>query len=199
PYEGVQLIYYGNQENIEYDFVVAPGVDPRVIKIDFDGVDTIEVVQQGDMLLNSNGTIVRQLKPTIYQEIDGVRKIIQGGYTLNSRHQIGFQVGAYDKTKPLIIDPVLIFSSYLGGSGEDEIDAVTTDAAGNTYVVGTTDSLNFPTTPGGLQTTPNTVKDVFVTKFAPNGQTVLYSTYLGGNLDDQGYGIAVDSQGNAYV
>src|SRR5262249_50017964 len=104
-----------------------------------------------------------------------------------------------DKTKPLIIDPVLIFSSYLGGSGEDEIDAVTTDAAGNTYVVGTTDSLNFPTTPGGLQTTPNTVKDVFVTKFAPNGQTVLYSTYLGGNLDDQGYGIAVDSQGNAYV
>jgi len=198
-YPGIDLVYYGNNQQLEYDFVVAAGADPHAIALDMRGADKLQIDAHGDLLLTIGGGQLRQLKPSIYQETAGGRSAISGRYILTGKHQIGFEVGPYDHRKPLVIDPVLVYSTYLGGSGADEGAAIAADVEGNAYVVGTTDSLNFPTTTGAYQTTPSAGKDVFLTKLAPNGTSVIYSTYLGGSLDDYGYGVAVDSAGNAYL
>jgi Beta-propeller repeat len=198
-YPGIDLVYHGNQRQVEYDFIVAPGSDPSSIMVEMASADTLEIDAQGDLLLNIGGILLRQVRPTIYQEIEGSRKPISGGYKLINRRQLGFQIGPYDHDKPLIIDPVLVYSTYVGGSGADESAAITTDAEGNAYVVGTTDSDNFPSGTEAYQSIGSGGKEVFVTKLKPNGTGVVYSTYLGGGLDDNGYGIAIDSAGNAYV
>lgn len=198
-YPGVDLVYYGNQQQLEYDFVVAPGTDPHVIALETAGADKIEIDRQGDLLLSIKGGQLRQRKPLIYQEVDGVRKFVTGRYILRNQHQVGFQVDAYDHEKPLVIDPVLVYSTYLAGSGSNEGTSIAVDPAGNAYVTGVTDSLSFPTTTGAFKTNQSGGRDVFVTKINAAGSTLSYSTYLGGSLDDEGYGIAVDTAGNAYV
>jgi len=198
-YPDIDLIYRGTEDNLDYDFVVAPRANPNLITHELAGINGLEIDPQGDLLLKIGDARLRQLKPFIYQEVNGERRPIPGGYVLKGKNRFGFQVGPYDHNKPLVIDPVLVFSTYLGGLGADVAAAVTTDFEGNAYVVGTTDSLNFPTSVGAYQATRSAGKDVFVTKLKPNGTGVVYSTYIGGSLDDYGYKIAVDGAGNAYV
>ena len=198
-YPGIDLLYYGNQRQLEYDFVVQPGADPRRILLGFQGADTLEVDAQGDLVLHTATGVIRQRKPLIYQEVDGVRKEIAGSYVVQGARQVGFQVAAYDKSRPLVIDPVLFYSTYLGGSGHEESGGIAVDTSGNSYVTGRTQSLNFPTTSGALQTANAGGGDAFVTKLNPTGSGLVYSTYLGGTGGDAGNGIAIDVAGNAYV
>ena len=198
-YPGITVVFYGEQNSLEYDFLVDPGIDTDVIAFGLSGANSLEIAATGDLLVNVSGKILRQLKPFIYQTIKGVRKQIEGGYTLKNNNQVGFWVGKYDKSKPLVIDPVLVFSTYLGGSSADEAAGTAVDPEGNIYVVGTTDSLNFPSSAGVVQSTLNSGKDVFVTKLKPNGRDVVYSTYIGGSLDDYGASIAVDNDGSVYI
>src|SRR5213596_1682462 len=200
-YPGIDLIYYGNQRQLEYDFVVSPGADPRRIRLGFHGADKLEVDAQGDLVLHTATGVIRQRKPVVYQEVEGTRREIAGGYVLEGARRVGFRVTAYDARRPLVIDPALFYSTYLGGSDSDEGFAIAVDTAGNAYVTGLTFSKNFPTTPGAFQPTPDPLagNNAFVTKLNPTGSALVYSTYLGGNNDDQGLGIAVDAAGNAYV
>jgi hypothetical protein len=212
-YPGIDLIYYGNQRQLEYDFVVAPGADPQQIKLAFQGAEDVKIDGQGDLILQVNGGEVRLFKPNVYQNINGKKQIIAGRYILQPSQnderltnnvgpgiQIGFQVAAYDASRPLIIDPMLFYSSYLGGNGDDEAFGIAVDIAGNAYVTGLTTSTNFPTTLGAFQTAfGGGPYDVFVTKLNPTGSGLFYSTYLGGGGDDRARGIAVDAADNAYV
>src|SRR5438876_73683 len=202
-YPRIDLLYYGNQRQLEYDLVVRPGADPTRIVLDIQGADRLQVDAQGALVLQTTVGPIRQRKPVIYQELDGVRKDIPGGYVLKGEHQVGFKVAAYDASQALVIDPVLSYSTYLGGSGEDRDPAIAVDAAGNAYVTGHTESRNFPTTTGAFQTgfgggaMSSGQGDAFVTKLNPAGSALVYSTYLGGSGPDDGKGIAVDAAGNA--
>jgi hypothetical protein len=200
-YPGVDLIYYGTHRHLEYDVVVRAGADPNRIVLGFQGADRLEVDAQGDLVLRTAAGAIRQRKPVIYQEVGGVRKEIPGGYVLTGEHQVGFKVAAYDTSQPLVIDPALFYSTYLGGTGGDTGAAIAVDAAGNAYVTGVTDSSDFPTTTGAFQTTfsGGINGDAYVTTLNPAGSAVVYSTYLGGSGDENGVGIAVDAAGNAYV
>jgi hypothetical protein len=212
-YPGIDLVYYGNQSQLEYDFIVAPGADPRRIAFDVRGAKRIRRDEHGDLVLKmkrGEGEI-RWHKPVVYQEKDGTRREIAGHYAIANKNHVGFEVGKYDAGRPLYIDP-LIYSTYLGGSGSDQDrsdeDAgygIAADSAGNAYISGFTNSIDFPTTPGAFQTFCNDGSgcinhpDAFVAKINPTGSALVYSTYLGGSDADYGYGIAVDSSGNAYV
>src|SRR2546425_915295 len=202
-YPSIDLVYYGNQRQLEYDLVVAAGADPSRIVLGFEGADRVEVDTEGDLILHTWLGEIHQRKPAVYQEVAGARHEISGGYVLLDSHTVGFQVGAYDDSQPLIIDPTLFYSTYLGGSADDIGLGIAVDAAGNAYVVGDTDSANFPVTAGAFQTTLNGSADAFVTKLNSTGSVLLYSTYLGGSGSDgtAGFGgnIAVDPLTNAYV
>ena len=196
-YSGVDLVYYGNQAALEYDFVVAPGSSPDAIRLTFDGADAIDVDTAGDLVLRTPGGEVRLQRPALYQDTDGVRRQVEGRYVIREG-AVGFEVGDYDSSSPLIIDPVLLYSSFLGGSQADNGTDVALDAAGNIYLTGSTSSLNFPVA-NAIQPMKAGGSDAFVTKLNPSGTTLLYSTYFGNNGNDAGLGIAVDSGGNAYV
>ncbi len=200
-YPGVDLVYYGNQRQLEYDPVVGPGADPAAIALSFDGVERLRIDAQGDLVLDTADGEIRQHKPLVYQEVDDVRREIPGAYVLSGERQVGFEVAAYDSSQPLIIDPVLAYSTYLGGSDGDRGEDIAVDSSGNAYVTGRTFSTDFPTVnpfQAALGGTSGDV-DVFVTKLNAAGNTVVYSTYLGGSDEDFGPDIAVDSSGNAYV
>jgi hypothetical protein len=197
-YPGIDLVYYGNQRQLEYDFVVAPGADPARIRLGFDGAQKIHVDAQGGLVVQTGSGAVRWQKPVVYQETNGVRKTIEGKYLLRRGHQVSFEVAAYDSTKPLIIDPTLVYSTYLGGSGSEIGVGIAVDSLGNAYVTGNTTSSNFPTAVA-LQPATGGGRDAFVTKLNAAGTTLLYSTYLGGSDSDQGNSIAVDSTDNVYV
>jgi hypothetical protein len=194
-YPGIDMVYYGNQRQLEYDFVIAPGANPEVIQIAFAGVQNFEITRMGDLLLHTAMEDIRQRKPVAYQETDGVREQISVDYVPNGAGRVGFQVGAYDPARPLIIDPVLSYSTYLGGSGFDQGYAIAVDSLGNAYVTGQTAAIDFPTTPGAFQTNYGG-GDAFVAKLDPAGTSLIYSTYL---HSASGNGIAVDFAGNAYV
>ena len=196
---GVNVVYYGNQRQLEYDFIVAPGADPRAIKLAFEGADEVAVNAQGELVLQVAGGAVAMHKPVVYQQVNGARQAVAGGYIVEGT-QARFALGEYDASLPLVIDPVLSYSTYLGGSLIDRGLAITVDAAGSAYVTGLTNSTNFPTS-NALNGTINTTtgSDVFITKLNPAGSALVYSTYLGGGSNDEGRGIAVDAQGNAYV
>jgi hypothetical protein len=205
-YPGIDLLYYGNQRQLEYDFVVAPGADPEKIVLGFQGADRLEIDAQGDLVLHIAERAIRQHKPVIYQEVNGFQRQIDGGYVLKGAEQVGFRVAAYDRSRPLIIDPlVLSYSTYLGGNSTDIGVRIAVDSEGNAYIAGETGSSNFPTTAGAFQITyggtggPFSTGDAFVTKLNPTGSALVYSTYLGGGLRDNASAIAVDVDGNAYV
>lgn len=198
-YPGISLVYYGNQRQLEYDFVLSPGADPRTIRLAFEGAEKIGVDPAGDLVLQTAAGEVRQRKPVIYQETNGARKVVEGRYVMEGKRRVGFRVASYDKTKPLVIDPVLGFATYLGGSDGDEANGVAIDAAGNIYVTGITQSANFPVTGNAVQRVRRGARSVFVTKLGDSGRTLIYSTYIGGNGNDRGQAIAVDAAGNAYV
>lgn len=214
-YPGVDLIYYGNQQQLEYDFVVTPGVDPKLIQFTLEGADNLKVNSEGDLIVQVAGEDIYLLKPQVYQEINGTKQVIPARYVFldlegpDSRRGVpnnqsptilGFQIDSYDTQKLLLIDPVLTYSTYLGGSNEDFSRGIAIDSKGNAYVIGNTFSLDFPTV-NPIQSSKGDFFDTdsFVAKIDPTGSTLIYVTYLGGSHNDFGRGIAVDPGGNAYI
>ena len=200
-YPGIDLAYYGNQRQLEYDFVVSPGADPQSIRLAFDGDEKQRIDDHGDLALEAKGGEIRMHRPVVFQQIDGSRRNIAANFVLRSGREVGFEIARYDATKPLIIDPVLSYSTYLGGSSGDLGYGIAVDSSGNAYVTGGTTSVDFPTA-NAFQSAlggPSIVGHAFVTKLNAAGSAVVYSTYLGGSGGEFGYGIAVDSSGNAYV
>jgi hypothetical protein len=209
-YPGVDLVYYGNQRQLEYDFVVAPGASPKPIRLEFAGAKKLDLTNNGDLTVSAANGEIAFHKPVVYQVKDGVRQPIDGQFAMLSKNTIGFTLGRYDHSKPLVIDPVLSYSTYLGGTLADAAYGIAADSSGNAYVVGTTFSTNFPVTAGAFQSANNEpvgFQCAFVTKLNPTGTALVYSTYLGGSgnpgnhaiYGDVGVGIAVDSAGDAYV
>lgn len=194
-YPGIDLVYYGSRHQLEYDFIVAPGSNPEAIQMTFGGIQDFEINRMGDLILHTAQGDIRQSKPVAYQEVNGVKQEVLAGYIPNGVGRVGFQLGTYDPTRPLIIDPVLVYSTYLGGSGFDQGYAIAVDSSGSAYVTGKTVATDFPTTAGAFQTRYGG-GDAFVAKLNPAGTALVYSTYLNGGA---GNGIAVDSAGNAYV
>ncbi len=206
-YPGIDLIYHGNQRLLEYDFVVAPGADPRAIDLRFEGARKLSVNAEGSLAIGLGASEVIEHAPVVYQEIGGVRKTLAGRYVLRGRGRVGFRVGDYDRSRVLVIDPTLEYSTYLGGSrGYHDVGwAIAVDAYGCAYITGDAESTDFPTTPGAFQTNwpggggPSFPVHAFVTKLNATGSALVYSTYLGGSNAERGLGIAVDGSGNAYV
>jgi uncharacterized repeat protein (TIGR01451 family) len=206
-YPGIDLVYHGSHQQLEYDFIVAPGADPRQIRLGLKGAKKLELTPEGDLLLSTSGEPVRLRKPVIYQEFGGKRKPIDGSFVLAAKDTVKFRVGEYDASQPLIIDPVLAYSTLVGGNGFDEALGIAVDSLGSAYITGLTDSTSFATA-GAFQTTLNTCgnppstfpcEEAFVAKLNPAGNGLVYVTYLGGTGFSQGSGIAVFSGGNAYV
>lgn len=150
-YPGVDLIYYGNQRQLEYDLVVAPGADPERITLEFEGVSQAKLDRSGNLLMRTEAGEMRWDSPIAYQEVNGARKPVQCTYVRRQKGELRFAVGAYDKSKALIIDPVLEYSTYLGGSNVDGGSSIAVDREGNVYVTGSTTSIDFPTTEGAFQ------------------------------------------------
>jgi uncharacterized repeat protein (TIGR01451 family) len=195
-YPGIDLIFHGGQGQLEFDFVVHPGADPGGIRLAIDGATNARVGDGGDLLLDVGGDKLTFARPVIYEERDGLRRKVEGGYRI-ADGEVGFTVGAHDRRSRLVIDPVISFSTFLGGTAGEQASGVAVDSAGNVYVAGLTGSTNFPTA-GALQPSQAGGTDAFVTKLTSGGALV-YSTYLGGTGDDLGIGIAVDAAGSAYV
>ena len=203
-YPGIDLVYYGtDQRQLEYDFIVAPGADPKAITLHFEGAESIELDAQGNLLLHLSEGKVRVRKPDIYQKGAGAQQEISGTFVLEGKNGVGFEVAAYDVDKPLIIDPVLVYSTYLGGAERDEAVAIAVDDSGNVYVTGFTltftGSSSFPTESPIQPTFGGGFSDAFVSKLSTDGSTLLYSSFLGGSGGEQGSSIALDASGNAYV
>jgi hypothetical protein len=203
-YPGIDLLYYGNQHQLEYDFLVSPGADAGRIILRFEGPDSVHIDDGGNLVLHTKDAVIVQHKPRIYQRIGKSTREVDGKYRMISANAVGFQVGAYDRTSPLVIDPILSYATFLGGSnGDDAASGVATDAAGNVYITGSTTSTNFPTLSplqanAGSQDADNPSNDAFVTKLSPAG-ALIYSTYIGGSNDDNSNAIAVDSSGNVTI
>ena len=205
-YKGIDVRFYGNQRQLEYDIIVKPGADPYQVKLVYEGIEGLKITDEGNLeVFLDDGSFIVQHKPVVYQEIEGKRVEIAGDFVIvkedkdQKRAVYAFKVSDYDRTKPLIIDPVLSYSTYLGGSDEDEGWGIAVDSSGNAYVTGWTYSTDFPTTADAYQSTFNGWTDAFVVKLSASGDNLVYSTYLGGSYEDEGFGIAVDSSGNAYV
>ena len=199
-YRGINLVYHGDQQQLEYDFVVQPGASPGAIRLVFGGVTGKSLDARGDLVLHTSGGDMVEHAPVAYQIVNGVEHAVASRFVIGPGGQVGFQVGHYDHGKALVIDPVLSlsYSTYLGGKANDIGHAITVDSSGNAYITGYTDSSNFPTS-GPVQRSSAGGDDVFVTKLNPTGTALVYSTYLGGTNADIGNAIAVDSAGNAYV
>ena len=189
-YPGIDLVYYGNQGELEYDFVVAPGADPTVIALSFEGVDAVQVNEAGDLTLLTAAGVVRQHKPYLYQEVDGERQTVDGRYVVDGAH-VRVEVGTYDTSRTLVIDPVLVFSGGVGGASAT---GVAVDAAGNAYVAGFT---HLPS--AGGESGPHGARDAFVRKINAAGTAVLWTAFIGGSSDDWAYAIAIDAAGSAYI
>lgn len=192
-YPGIDLVYHGRNGALEYDFVLAPGADPTDIRLRYDGA---RPARRADGALLIGGVV--QLPPVAYQEVEGKRRHVEVDYALLASNEVAFRVGAYDASRTLVIDPVLTFSTPLGGAGADRANAVAADGDGATYVAGQTASADFPATGSSFLTSVSGGTDAFVAKFDASGELV-YATYLGGSGNDIAYALAVDDLGNAYV
>jgi uncharacterized protein (TIGR03437 family) len=197
-YPGIDLIYYGNQRQLEYDFIVSPGSDPSRIELGFEGAAQVRVAGNGELAIRTASGELLQRKPVVYQmAADGKRQELEGRYVVRGARRIGFEVEKYDRSRPLVIDPALVYSTYLGGSDLDIGNAIKAGVNGESYVAGVTYSPDFPTK-FPLQLTLQGVGHAFVSKFNAAGGLV-YSTYLGGAGEDVGFAVTIDSTGAVYV
>ncbi|MEO7505738.1 MAG: SBBP repeat-containing protein [Pyrinomonadaceae bacterium] len=199
-YPGIDLVYYGNAGQLEYDFVVAPHADPSVIALNLNGADKLDLAADGSLEIKLGARSVRLGAPLVYQQFEGRRTEVAAAFHLN-QEAVSFSLGDYDHSRELIIDPTLLYASYLGGNAADEASGIAVDNAGNAYVVGSTLSTNFPTVAGslGVNDPDPATEDIFVTKVNPTGTTKIYSTYVGGVGVQSGHGIAVDSTGKVTI
>ncbi|HXJ96265.1 MAG TPA: SBBP repeat-containing protein [Terriglobia bacterium] len=213
-YPGVDLVYYGNQGQLEYDLVLAPGSDPGVIAFDVEAAAPrdrrhdgalLRIAENGDLAIGTDAGEVTLRKPVIYQPEPAVggrqtagRTLIDGGYKITQGGRVTFKIGSYDRRRPLVIDPVLQYSTFLGGNGGDAAFGIAVDSAGEAYVTGVTASANFPVK-SAYQTAAGGSGDAFVAKLNSTGTGLVYSTFLGGGGSDAGNAIAVDSSGSAYI
>jgi hypothetical protein len=197
-YSGIDVIYYEREGMLEYDFRVAAGSDPRAIRMTYSGMSRLRIESNGDLVLETAAGEIRHHRPVIYQEFAGTRREVDGRYRIRSRREVGFEIGAYDQTRPLTIDPVVTYATYLGGSKSDAGRGIAVDAAGNVFVSGTTFSADLPASTGALQTSFNGVQDVFISKLEAKGN-LAFTTYLGGNDGESVAGLALDPQGNIIV
>jgi Beta-propeller repeat/Abnormal spindle-like microcephaly-assoc'd, ASPM-SPD-2-Hydin len=196
-YPGIDLVYYGNSRQLEYDFEVRPGADPRKIQFAIQGTRQIQLDEQGNLILKVGSGEIRLVSPMVYQESAGQRFPVVGSYVMTDATHIAFQVAHYDASKPLVIDPVLTYSTYLGGSGADLANGIAVDASGNVYIAGYTSSANFPlATIGSLASNAN---HVFVAKLNTAGTGLIYADYIGGNNNDYGVALVLDGSNNVYV
>jgi uncharacterized protein (TIGR03437 family) len=195
-WRGIDLVFYGNQGRLEYDFVVSPGADPNQVRLRFDGADSLRVEENRLIAEAGDGNLI-QLSPVVYQDVEGERHEIAGRYKLEGS-EVVFELGAYDEKHPLVIDPILIYASYLGGSIEEAGFGIDVDSSGSAYVTGPTLSPDFPTA-GPFQVGFHGPIDAFVTKINAAGSVIVYSTYLGGDGVEFGFDVEVDSEGQAYV
>ena len=196
-YPGIDVLYYSRAREFAFDFVVRPGADPGAIHLEFEGGDvgvdaggaiTLDTAEQGRLRIG---------QPTVFQDRGGKRATVEARFQLHDRHSVSFSLGAYDPEVPLVIDPIISYSTYLGGAGDDYARAVAVSPEGAAYITGTTESIDFISAPGSASAGPGN-SDVFVVKLAPGGD-VLYTTFLGGGDMDRGEGIAVDATGAAFV
>lgn len=222
---GVDLVFYSTPRQLEYDFLIAPRADPRAIRLAVEGAERITIDAAGDLVLATAGGEARLRRPVSFQEADGVRRPVESRWRRLRDRTVGITVGRYDRSRPLVIDPVVVFSTYLGGggsdeayvfvarldrggssllwsariggSGPDETHGVAVDPAGRVYVVGTTRSPDFPVH-AALQPSTQNAYDAFLIKLTPRGSFV-YSTYLGGGSTDEAWDVAADPAGHAYV
>ncbi len=198
-YPGVTMVFHGAQRQLEFDFVISPGADAKRIGLGLNGAQRIATDASGNLVLVSSAGDVVLHKPVAYQEMDGQREIVDAAFQVRKGNEVEITLGAYDRSRELVIDPSLSYSTYLGGNAEDDAYAIAIDGSGNAYVTGQTQSLNFPTVSGALSGSNAGGFDVFVTKLAANGTSLAYSTYIGGSGSDSGNAIAVDGSGNAFV
>lgn len=200
-YPGINVVYHGNQRQLEYDFDVAAGANPADIKMRFDGMDKISIAADGGLILKIGDSEIVQPKPEIYQTVAGRRQVIRGGYKILDARTVVFDLGTYDHSLPLVIDPVLSYSAFFGSNNIDVGWSLARDPSGNLYIAGQTSSKQFFTS-GAFQTNYNGgvyIGDAFVAKFGNPATNLIYLTYLGGSGDDAAYSVAADQNGNAYV
>ncbi|HEX4786535.1 MAG TPA: SBBP repeat-containing protein, partial [Candidatus Sulfotelmatobacter sp.] len=194
-YPGVDMAYYGMQKQLEFDFIVAPGASIDPIRLGVTGADRLSTDPSGNLILASSAGNVLLHRPIAYQQNNGERQPVDARFILQAHNQISFELGAYDRSRELVIDPSVSYATYLGGTAEDDGNAIAVDGSGNAYVTGETQSNPFPGTGGGYVG----AFDVFVTKISANGLTLDYSTYVGGSGNDSGNAIAVDASGDAFI
>jgi uncharacterized protein (TIGR03437 family) len=197
-YPGVDLLFRGEGKELEFDFIVAPGANPNTIRLRFPEAERISVSSSGALAVQHRFGSLQLQPPNVYQEVAGKRVQTEGKFTVARNQEVHFRLGPYDKTKPLVIDPVVEYATYLGGAGDDGAAQIALDPQGNVYVTGGTQSVDFPLIKSATPGAAIEMIDVFVTKLNANGQ-LIYSTFIGGSNNDSGMGIAVDAQGNAYV
>jgi IPT/TIG domain/Bacterial Ig-like domain (group 2)/Beta-propeller repeat/Galactose oxidase, central domain len=199
-YPGIDLVYYGNQHQVEYDFVVKPGADPKQVSLAFDGTQKMALDSaSGNVALETAAGSMALRKPVIYQMENGQRRQIEGNYKFQGNGRLAFDVKDYNRAEPLVIDPVLVYSTYLGGSSDDGGYLLAVDSQGHAYLTGYTDSTDFPITGTSISSAPNGTYKAFVAKLSADGTSLVYSTYLGGSGGDFGSDVALDSTGNAYI
>jgi hypothetical protein len=197
-YKGIDLVYYGNDENLEYDFILHPGSDSETIRFGLDHSTSVQLQANGDLLVRVGNAKLQLRKPVAYQIIRGQKTKIESHFRMLGKGQYGLRIGHYDARYDLIVDPVLTYSTYLGGKDDEGIFGIAFDNDRNLYVAGETSSVNFPTK-NPFQAQVGGSYDAFVSKFDPTGKKLIYSTYLGGNDYDHAVGLRVDRQGRAYL
>ncbi|MEW5795213.1 MAG: SBBP repeat-containing protein [Candidatus Zixiibacteriota bacterium] len=198
-YPGIDLAFYGNGRRMEYDFRVSARADHARIRIEYQGADSLAITSDGALEITSGWGKLRELAPVVYQEVGGKRKAISGRYQFHDKHSFGFLLGPeYNPALPVVIDPVLVYSTYLGGTSNDAGRGIAVDSAGAVYIAGETFSSNFPTM-NPLQPTRLGYLSAFVTKLSSSGNSLVYSTYLGGSVTDAASAIAVAADGSAIV
>ena len=197
-YPGIDVVYYGNQNQLEYDFVLAPGANPDAIRLNFRGDVHVSLTPAGDLALDSNGTQILQKAPVIYQD----NRRIKGRYTLLAHNQVGFRLDRYDRTRPLVIDPILVYCTYMGSSGTDRVTAMKMGPNGLLYVTGSTNTGEMLYIDGAYDNFNDGLTDVFlaIIDTTANGNFALkYFSYYGGSNNDTPLALDVDSKGVAYI
>ncbi len=196
---GIDLVYHGRNQNIEFDFLISPKADPDQIRLQFSSGYPVKISPKGDLCIQINGEKVIYKRPEAWQETENLKEPVQVAYTVTGENQVGFDIGFYDAGRALVVDPQIIFSKYLSDRGGNQGSDVKVDDSGNIYITGTTNDIKFPTTNDDL--TPNVFggSHVFVTKMTPDGESLIYSTYFGGSGADSPCGLAVDTAGHVVV